>query len=363
MNDLGPIIFPNLGGLNLNPPNSFSIAGFEIFFYGVIIAFGLVLAVTYGLRRSKQFGLRQDDILDGVLFIVPIAIICARLYYVFSEWDMYLVKDAANKTVWSQTLLNIINIRKGGLAIYGGVIGAAVSVVVFAKIKKVSLAAVLDIVAIGFLLGQAIGRWGNFMNREAFGSYCDNFLAMRIAEARLDIPADAGPALLAQKDFLTAMAQAGGYEGFIQVHPTFLYESVWNAVGFVALHFLSKKRQYDGQMALGYVAWYGLGRAMIEGLRMDSLYWGPFRASQVLAAVTCVAAVVVLILMCAKKHDPAKLFVNRVAAAEAAELEIAEEPAEEESVEESTEESQEEESREEETQEEETQEEEQSTEE
>ena len=324
MNDLGPIIFPNLGGLKLNPPNSFSIGGFEIFFYGVIIAFGLVLAVTYGLRRSKQFGLRQDDILDGVLFIVPIAIICARLYYVFSEWDMYLVKDAANKTVWSQTLLNIINIRKGGLAIYGGVIGAAVSVVVFAKIKKVSLAAVLDIVAIGFLLGQAIGRWGNFMNREAFGSYCDNFLAMRISEARLDIPADAGPALLAQKDFLTAMAQSGGYEGFIQVHPTFLYESVWNAVGFVALHFLSKKRQYDGQMALGYVAWYGLGRAMIEGLRMDSLYWGPFRASQVLAAVTCVAAVVVLILMCAKKHDPAKLFVNRVAAQEA----VAEEPAE-----------------------------------
>ena len=314
MNDLGPIIFPNLGGLQLNPPNSFSIGGFEIFFYGVIIAFGLVLAVTYGLRRSKQFGLRQDDILDGVLFIVPIAIICARLYYVFSEWDMYLVKDAANKTVWSQTFMNIINIRKGGLAIYGGVIGAAVSIVVFAKIKKISLAAVLDIVAIGFLLGQAIGRWGNFMNREAFGSYCNNFLAMRVSEARLDVPLDAGPALVAQKDYLTAMAKAGGYEGFIQVHPTFLYESVWNAVGFVALHFLSKKRQYDGQMALGYVAWYGLGRAMIEGLRMDSLYWGPFRASQLLAAVTCVAAVVVLVLMCAKKHDPAKLFVNRVAA-------------------------------------------------
>lgn len=323
MNDLGPIIFPGLGGLKLNPPNSFSIGNFEIFFYGVIIAVGLILAVTYGLKRSSQFGLKQDDILDGVLFIVPIAIICARLYYVFAQWDQYLVRDAANKTVWSQTLLNIINIRKGGLAIYGGVIGAAVSIVVFARIKKVSLPAVLDLVAISFLIGQAVGRWGNFMNREAFGSYCDSFLAMRISESRLDIPMDASEAFMAQVEHMRSMADAGGYTGMIQVHPTFLYESVWNIVGFVGLHFLSKKRQYDGQMALGYVAWYGLGRALIEGMRMDSLYWGPFRASQLLAAVTCVAAVMTLVLMCMKTHDRANLYVNRVAA-EAEEVEAEE---------------------------------------
>lgn len=310
MNDLGPIIFPGLGGLQLNPPNSFSIGGFEIYFYGVIIAFGLVMAVTYGLKRSKEFGLSQDDILDGVLWIVPIAIICARLYYVFSEWDQYLVRDGMNKTLWGQTLKNVINIRKGGLAIYGGVIGAAVSIVVFAKIKKVSLPAVLDLVAISFLIGQSIGRWGNFMNREAFGAYSDGLLAMQIYESNLG----AGTGEAFQKLRETAV-EIGGHS-FISVHPTFLYESLWNAAGFVLLHFLSKKRQYDGQMALGYVAWYGLGRALIEGLRMDSLYWGPFRASQLLAAVTCVAAVVTLVLMCLKNHDRANLFVNRVAALE-----------------------------------------------
>ena len=310
MNDLGPIIFPGLGGLQLNPPNSFSIGGFSIYFYGVIIAFGLVLAVTYGLKRSKQFGLSQDDILDGVLWIVPIAIICARLYYVFSEWDQYLVQDSANKTLWGQTLKNVINIRKGGLAIYGGVIGAAVSIVVFAKIKKVSLPAVLDLVAISFLIGQAIGRWGNFMNREAFGAYSDNFLAMQILESNLGSGTGAAFVELREK-----AVEIGG-QSFISVHPTFLYESLWNAAGFVLLHFLSKKRQYDGQMALGYVAWYGLGRALIEGLRMDSLYWGPFRASQLLAALSCVAAVVTLVLMCLKTHDRANLFVNRVAALE-----------------------------------------------
>lgn len=332
MNDLGPIIFPGLGGLQLNPPNSFSIGGFEIYFYGVIIAFGLVLAVTYGLKRSKEFGLSQDDILDGVLWIVPIAIICARLYYVFSEWDQYLVRDSLNKTLWGQTLKNIINIRKGGLAIYGGVIGAAVSIVVFAKIKKVSLPAVLDLVAISFLIGQSIGRWGNFMNREAFGAYSDGLLAMQIYESNLD--AGTGEAFQKLRE---AAVEIGGHS-FISVHPTFLYESLWNAAGFVLLHFLSKKRQYDGQMALGYVAWYGLGRALIEGLRMDSLYWGPFRASQLLAAVTCIAAVVTLVLMCLKTHDRANLFVNRVAALEetdAAEEEISEK---EESVEEATEE-------------------------
>ena len=274
------ISFPNLG-LEMNPPSSFSIGSLDIHFYGVIIALGLVLAVIYGMRRQKEFGMRGDDIIDGVLWIVPVAIIFARLYYCVFEWEHY----ASNP-------ISILYIWNGGLAIYGGVIGAALGVIVYCKIKKLSLGAVLDLVALGFLIGQAIGRWGNFMNREAFGAVTDSFLKMGL---------------------FNTVTGAVEYH-----HPTFLYESLWNAAGFVALHFLSKKRQYDGQIALGYVAWYGLGRAMIEGLRMDSLYWGPFRVSQMLAAVTCVIAVAVLAWQSFRKHDRENLFANRVLAAEAA---------------------------------------------
>ena len=274
------ITFPGLGW-ELNPPRGFTIPGteFTIYFYGVIIALGLVLSVVYGLRRCRQFGLKQDDILDGVLWIVPLAIVCARAYYVVFELDQY------------HSFADVINIRKGGLAIYGGVIGAALGIVIFAKVKKVSLPAVLDLVGIAFLIGQSIGRWGNFINREAYGAPTDFFLRMGLV--------------------------VGGEQGYY--HPTFLYESVWNALGFVLLHFLSNKRQYDGQMALGYVAWYGLGRTFIEGLRMDSLYWGPFRVSQLLAAVSCLAAVVTLLVMSFRAHDRKKLFVCYVDKMEAAE--------------------------------------------
>ena len=160
-------------------------------------------------------------------------------------------------------------------------------VVLFAKMKKVSLAAVLDLVAVSFLIGQFIGRWGNFMNREAFGSETTSFLRMGL---------------------YNTLTQSWEYH-----HPTFLYESLWNALGFVLLHFASKKRQYDGQVALLYVMWYGFGRSIIEGLRTDSLYWGPVRVSQALAAATCVVAVTILTIMQFRKHDPQKLFVNKVA--------------------------------------------------
>ena len=277
---MSTITFPGLG-LELNPPRGFTIPGtdFTIYYYGVIIALGLVLAVMYGLRRSKEFGLKQDDILDGVLWIVPLCIICARAYYVLFELDQY------------KTFADVINIRKGGLAIYGGVIGAVIGVVIFSKVKKVSLPAVLDLVGIAFLIGQSIGRWGNFINREAYGAPTDCFLRMG----------------------LVVNGELGYY------HPTFLYESVWNAIGFVLLHFLSKKRQYDGQMALGYAAWYGLGRAFIEGLRMDSLYWGPFRVSQVLAAVSCMAAVVTLLVMAIRGQKQKRLFADYVNAMDQAE--------------------------------------------
>ena len=285
------ISFPGLG-LEMNPDRVLQIGPFAIHYYGLIIALGLALAVIYGLRRRKVFGLTEDDILDGALLIVPFAIICARVYYCAFSWDSF--KDNP---------ISVLYIWNGGIAIYGGVIGAALGILVYCKVKKLSIGATLDLVALGFLIGQAIGRWGNFMNREAFGAPVSEgyFMAMGLFNRYL-----------------------GEYQYF---HPTFLYESLWNAAGFAALHFLSKKRQYDGQIALGYVAWYGLGRTIIEGLRTDSLWWGPFRVSQLLAAISCVIAVVVLLIMAFRGSDRANLYVNRVAA-KAAEAKAAEETAE-----------------------------------
>ena len=263
----------SLFGWVVNPPRTLDFLGLSIHFYGLIIAFGLLLAVWYGCKRCNQFGMTADDITDGALCIVPFAILCARLYYCIFEWSSY--KDNP---------ISILYIWNGGLAIYGGVIGAVLGILVFARVKKVKVGAVLDLVALGFLIGQSIGRWGNFFNREAFGAATGCFMKMGLFHK---------------------FNQSWEY-----YHPTFLYESLWNAAGFAMLHFLSKKRQYDGQIALGYAAWYGLGRTFIEGLRVDSLYWGNFRVSQVLAAVSCFAAVAVLMYMAFRKHDPANLQVN-----------------------------------------------------
>ena len=267
----------SLFGLEINPPRMLQIGNFSIYLYGIIIACGLLLAVLYGCKRCKEFGFSADDLTDGVLWIVPLAILCARLYYCVFEWDSY-----------KNDPISILYIWNGGLAIYGGVIGAALGVLLFSKMKKIKVGAVLDVVALGFFIGQAIGRWGNFFNREAFGAATDIFTKMGL---------------------FNRYTQSWEY-----YHPTFLYESLWNVAGFVLLHKLSKKRQYDGQIALGYAAWYGLGRTFIEGLRMDSLYWGNFRVSQLLAAASCFVAVSVLMYMMFQKHDPAKLQVNITAA-------------------------------------------------
>ena len=269
-------------GLKLNPPAGFSVGPFDVRFYGLIIALGLVLAVVYALKRREQFGLSEDDLMDGVLWIAPFAILCARLYYCAFEWDRY-----------ADNPISILYIWEGGLAIYGAVIGAAIGVIVHCKVKKISMPAVLDIVSLGFMIGQMLGRWGNFFNREAHGGVTDSFLRMGLIN----------PA--------TGMGE--------YYHPTFLYESLWNLVGFIILHFFSKKRKYDGQVALCYVAWYGLGRSLIEGLRTDSLWWGNFRVSQVLAAASCLIAVAVLFILSRREHKPEDLFVNRVAAKKAAE--------------------------------------------
>ena len=263
------ISFPFLG-LEMNPGRVLEIGPLTIHYYGIAIALGLLLAVLYGMKHSRRAGLTGDDILDGVLWITPLAIVCARIYYCAFSWDQY-----------RDNPLSVLYIWNGGIAIYGAVIGAVIGVVIYCKIKKCSLPALLDLVLTGFLIGQAVGRWGNFFNREAFGAATDSFFRMGL---------------------FNSVTQSWEY-----YHPTFLYESVWNAAGFALLHFLYPKRKYNGQIALGYAAWYGLGRSWIEGLRMDSLYWGSFRVSQVLAIVTCVSAIAILIWQSFRPHDPGKL--------------------------------------------------------
>ncbi len=276
------ISFPGLG-ITLNPSRGIEIFGLSIHWYGVIIALGLCLAVVYALRRKEQFGLSEDDLIDGVLWVTPFAIICARAYYCIFSWDQYAANPIRCLYIW-----------EGGLAIYGGVIGAVIGVLIYCKIKKLKVGAVLDIVCLGFLIGQIIGRWGNFFNREAFGGPSDGFLRMGLLNT-----------VTGQVEY---------------VQPTFLYESLWNLIGFIGMHFLSKHRKYDGQTALQYMSWYGLGRAFIEGMRTDSLYIGDsmLRVSQLLSILICAFGVLTLFFQSNRYHDPDKLFVNMVKKAKAA---------------------------------------------
>ena len=251
------ISFPLLG-IEVDPIRTISLGPLTIHLYGAVIALGLLLAGIYCSHRSKRAGLTEDDILDGILWIAPFAVLCARAYYCVFSWSEY-----------AENPISVLYIWNGGLAIYGAVIGAFIGVMVYCKIKKCSLPALLDLVVMGFLIGQLVGRWGNFFNREAFGAATEAF------------------------------------------SPTFLYESLWNLCGFLLLNYLYPKRAYDGQIALGYAAWYGLGRAMIEGLRVDSLYWGPFRVSQLLAAASCLVAVAALLALNFKPHDRENLAERR----------------------------------------------------
>ena len=267
------ISFPSFG-IDINPPRSFSLGPLTVHFYGLIIAIGLMLAVVYCCKRSREFGIKEDDLIDGVLWVTPFAILCARAYYVIFSWQSYAENPISALYIW-----------EGGLAIYGGVLGAVAGVLVFCKIKKIKVATMLDLTLMGFLIGQSIGRWGNFFNREAFGAETESFLRMGLLNK---------------------------YTGTVAYHhPTFLYESLWNALGFLLAHKLCKYRKYDGQVALGYALWYGLGRCIIEGLRTDSLWWGPFRVSQLLAAVSCIAALGVLVWQAFRPHDPRNLLVNQ----------------------------------------------------
>ncbi len=280
----GTISFPGLG-LSFNPSRiAFSIGSKPIYWYGIIIAAGFLLAVYYAMKRADQFGLTQDNIIDMLICAVPLAIIGARAYYCIFSWGLY--KDDP---------IRVLYIWEGGLAIYGGVIGAVIGLFIYTKVKKVKTSAILDIGGLGLLIGQSIGRWGNFMNREAFGAETTSFLRMGLTDAN-------------------------GVT--IYVHPTFLYESVWNALGLLILHFYSKRRKFDGQIFLMYLGWYGLGRMFIEGLRTDSLYVGSsnLRVSQLLAGICFLGVVIFLVYdKIFREHKLENLYVNQVAAKKAAE--------------------------------------------
>lgn len=276
-------LFPN--GLNIDRV-MFTIPGLniDVYWYGFLIALGMLLAMIYGFKRLKQWGLEPDRFTDTVLVGLLGGIIGARLYYVIFSLDRYMTDDG------TFDIIAALSIRDGGLAIYGGVIGALILGCTMAKIRKVNIPALLDLVGLGFLIGQSLGRWGNFFNQEAFGTKTTlpwgmtsksiiNYLHSFYFPERVSV---------VTADALDLVA-----------HPCFLYESLWCILGLVLLHIYSKRRKFDGEIFLLYIGWYGLGRFWIEGLRTDSLYipGTTFRVSQVIAGTCVLFAVALLVLI------------------------------------------------------------------
>lgn len=281
-----PISFPGLFGDWQFTASSAAlhIGSRSIYWYGILITLGLVLALALCMRQKEKYGISEDNLLDGVLWGIPCGILGARIYYVLFYLDNF--KNSDGSFSWSKA----IAIWDGGLAIYGTVIIVVIIALCLSRRKGekgFKFFAMTDLVVIGLFVGQLVGRWGNFMNREAHGAVTDTFLKMGLQDV----------------------------SGVVTYyHPTFLYESVWNLVGFIGLHFFSKKRKFDGEVFLAYVAWYGLGRVWIEGLRTDSLYLFStgIRVSQLVAAVSFLAAGGVLAwVLIKKKPTPDTLYVNR----------------------------------------------------
>ena len=269
------ISFPMLGDLTMNPPASFTFLGREIYWYGVLLALAFLAVLVWVVTHAKNFGIAKDDVYDEAIGCIIFGVLGCRIYYVIFQWKYY-----------SQHLNEIIRVWDGGIAMYGGIIAAVLFLVFFTRKRKISLGAILDADASGMLLGHCIGRWGNFINREAFGVETDGM-------------------------GLTRPGQETVY-----VHPTFLYESLWTITGFFLLNlYLRKKgRRYDGQAFLMYICWYGLGRAMIEGLRTDSLFLipGVIRASQALGLATFLVTGAILLIQARRPHDPSRLYLNRI---------------------------------------------------
>ncbi len=274
--DENQVVFPKLG-IDIEISDTvFTVFGIEIKWYGLLIAVGMLIAMVYAFKNMKSYGVDPDRAIDVVIGGVLGGLVGARAYFVIFNWDNY-----------SGDLLSVFNIRNGGLGIYGGIIGALLVGGIVAKFKKVRLLPLFDLVGIGFLVGQGIGRWGNFTNQEAFGCNTDGVFGMSSGKIQSWIINYGSNATLGSNNTLNPD---------IPVHPCFLYESIWCLTGFVLLLIFAKKiRKFDGQIFLNYIAWYGLGRFFIEGLRTDSLMIGSLRVSQCLAAVCVIVSVILLI--------------------------------------------------------------------
>lgn len=277
------INFPNLGIHLRNVGQTISVFGFEIAYYGIIIGLGVLAGIAIAAFLAKKTGQDPDTYYDLALYAVVLSVLGARIYYVIFSWDSY--KD---------DLLSIFNIRQGGLAIYGGVITAIITVYVYAKVKKIPFALMTDTAGPGLILGQIIGRWGNFFNREAFGDYTDNLFAMQL-------PIDAVRGSDITEKMMEHMDVIDGIR-YIQVHPTFFYESLWNVCVLAIMLWWVKRKQFDGQVFLIYLFGYGVGRFWIEGLRTDSLmlFGTGLRVSQALALVMAIGAIAINFIMLKK---------------------------------------------------------------
>ncbi|NBI08559.1 prolipoprotein diacylglyceryl transferase [Colidextribacter sp. OB.20] len=306
---INTISFPGLGlELTLNRV-AFTIPVLDrpVYWYGVIITCGLILAVYLCTRWGKRFGISEDNIIDMMLFAVPAALVAVRVYYVVFNLDIY--RRADGSLDWGA----IVSYGDGGLAIYGAIISSAIILLIFCRVKRLSFLAYADLGVHGLFIGQLIGRWGNFMNVEAFGSAT----ALPWRMSGNSIAAD-----MLRWGYVDQAEYEAILSGALGVHPTFFYESAWNFVGLIMVYFMGRKRKFDGECFLFYFFWYGLGRTWIEGLRTDSLYlfgWElfgmPIRVSQLFAAITCVTAGAVLIWALWKyRNRGPELFVDRLAA-------------------------------------------------
>ena len=303
------VSFPGLGlEFELNRV-AVEIFGRPIYWYGIIIATGMLLAVFLCGKWGKRFGITEDEIMDMMLFAVPAALVAVRVYYVLFNLEMY--RNADGSLNWGAML----RYSDGGLAIYGAIISSAIVLLIFCRVRKISFLAFADLGVHGLFIGQLMGRWGNFMNVEAFGGVTD--VPWRMCGESIT-------AYLINHGYTTDAMLPGLLDRTLGVHPTFFYESAWNLVGLLVVYYIGKHRKFDGQCFLYYFFWYGLGRAWIEGLRTDSLYFFglqimgyPIRVSQMIAAVTCVVAGIAMVWMWRKPHDPADMYVNRLAARKA----------------------------------------------
>ena len=281
------IRFPHLG-LTLNPGKTFTVFGIEIAYYGVIIALGMLAGALVAYREAKKTGQKVDDYIDFTLYTLIAAIIGARIYYVIFEWDYY-----------SAHPLEIFNLRAGGLAIYGGVLASVITLFIFTKVKKLKFWLMADTAVQGLIIGQIIGRWGNFFNREAFGGYTDSLFAMQLPVAE---------AKGITQELIEHLVTVDGVS-YVQVHPTFLYEGTWNLLLFIGICLYKRHKKFDGEIFAIYLMGYGVGRFIIEGLRTDQLVikaLGGIAASQVLSIMLIIlaAAFVIYNRVQLKKRTP-----------------------------------------------------------